>query len=435
MISNAIIGAGPAGLAAAREFVSANLPVLIIDSYLAPGGQYWRHRQGEKFPETGFTNLFQSPLATWRYETSIWQIEKLPDRFILHGISKGKSEAFEVKNLLIATGALERTLPIPGWTLPGVMTAGAMQSLAKNFALSPGTEIVIAGSGPFLFPVAKSLLSLRNPPKIVGLYEMRSNLRWWRNLLGLALNPAKIQEAFAFLVSLRKSKVKVHNRKRVVRVRKSELGLTVTIRDSRNHESEVNCDSIALSHGFIPDLTIASILKLQTRDRLGETTVKVDQNQGTSVPGVWAAGEITGIGGHELAMTEGVIAARSMINSSSGKTSTAFLIKLRKWRQQIFADGINRIYRLDDSWIDWSKEDVTVCRCEEVTREEILSSFLELGADSARTSKLFTRAGMGMCQGRICQRSVQDIAARFSSEKSATVRPIGGAVTLGELSD
>jgi hypothetical protein len=182
--------------------------------------------------------------------------------------------------------------------------------------------------------------------------------------------------------------------------------------------------------------------------RNSDAVVDVDENQRTSVIDVWAAGEVTGIGGHELSITEGRIAALNIVGVRSGVKLA--LTRWKRLRQRIFAGGLSRIFPIDSNWITWQEDSVVVCRCEEVTLKEIVDSVNHLGADSARSAKLFTRAGMGLCQGRFCQRNVQDVTERctkFSgvdgleertSVKDAnreTVRPIGGVVTLGELSD
>jgi NAD(P)H-nitrite reductase large subunit len=324
------------------------------------------------------------------------------------------------------------------------MTAGALQSLLKGNGVIPGKKILIAGSGPFLFPVAQSLHQAilkteAQDCEILGVLEARSLFRWWRNILGLIINPEKAVQALGYLFSLKKVGLKISSRRTIISIKQSgfhlkKIGLAKVPREKTAVlESEIECDVVAMSFGFTPDLTIPSILKLLTRQVLNEEVVAVDGNQRTSVPGVWAAGEITGIGGHDLAICEGEIAALNILGKSNSLKS--LIAKSNRARKKIFASGINRIYLPTSDWIDWSGEDVVVCRCEEVSRDEIINSFRELGADSVRTSKLFTRAGMGMCQGRLCHRNVQDIANRFAAGSSKINRPIGGAVTLGELSD
>ncbi|MFM8205766.1 MAG: FAD-dependent oxidoreductase [Actinomycetales bacterium] len=430
-----IIGAGPAGLSAAATFAKQAIKVSVIDQYQIPGGQYWRHKYGETFPAEEFEFLLSSPFVEWNLETSIWQIEQEKGHFLLHLRSAGKTTEMRTEKILVATGAIERSIPIPGWTLPGVITAGGLQSLVKGFDTSPGNSIVLGGSGPFLFPVVESLLDMNNPPTIKGVFEYRSNFRWWRNTLGLIINPEKAFAAIKFLLFLKRQKIRFETGVNISKIEATNSGLTIHLAKKKGSQSIIeNVEVAAISYGFTPDLTIPSILKLERKIVFGEESVKVDRNQRGSINDVWAAGEVTGIGGHELAISEGKIAALSML----GKSRSSTISKLNRFRQKVFASGLAKIYAPSKDWMDWSTEDFIICRCEEVKKSEIIDSFEKLGADSARTSKLFTRAGMGMCQGRICHRNVSDLAQRFSDKKtgiSPVSRPVGGAVTLGELSD
>lgn len=443
----AIVGSGPAGLAAARILAKYEVSIDVYDLYPRAGGQYWRHRKGESLSDRRFEDLANQTKISWFFDCNVWQIESEKDGYSIHATKDGKQISNKYDSLLVASGAVERSLPIPGWTLPGVMTAGALQALIKGQGVVPGNRIVIAGSGPFLFPVVETLqktLRLPNQSKaeIVGIFEARRLSRWWRNTHGLLLNPDKALEALRFLRYFRENKLKVNSGRVISKVQESKTKTAKEIQvKSLKREKIVKgatddyleCDLIAMSYGFTPDLTIPSILNLKTVNKFSDEIVWIDSNQRTSKLGVWAAGEITGIGGHELAIREGEIAALDIVGKSNSLASA--IRKIDRWRKRIFADGLARIYKVSDRWFDWSDEDVIVCRCEEVTRNEILRSFKELGADSVRTSKLFTRAGMGMCQGRLCHRNVQDMARLFGSENTKTNRPIGGAVTLGELSD
>lgn len=430
-----IIGAGPAGLSAAAIFARNEKRVLLIDQYQIPGGQYWRHKYGEKFPSEKFEFLIRSPFVEWHLQTTVWQIEQKDQSMVIHLRTAAGTTTIRAGKLLVATGAIERSIPIPGWTLPGVITAGGLQSLIKGHSTSPGNSIVLGGSGPFLFPVVESLLDMKNPPTIKGVFEYRSNFRWWRNTLGLILNPEKALAAIKFLLFLKRQKIRFETGVNIFKIEGTSSGLNIHLAKKRASQSIIeNVEVAAISYGFTPDLTIPSILKLEREIVFGEESVKVDSNQRGSVNNVWAAGEVTGIGGHELAITEGKIAALSML----GKSRSSTFSKINIFRQKVFASGLAKIYAPSRDWMDWSTEDFIICRCEEVKKSEIIDSFKKLGADSARTSKLFTRAGMGMCQGRICHRNVSDLAERFTEGKevlSPVSRPIGGAVTLGELSD
>ena len=430
-----IIGAGPAGLSAAAIFARNEKRVLLIDQYRIPGGQYWRHKYGEKFPSEKFEFLISSPFVEWHLQTTVWQIEQKDQSLAIYLRTAAGTSTSRAGKLLVATGAIERSIPIPGWTLPGVITAGGLQSLIKGHSTSPGNSIVLGGSGPFLFPVVESLLDMKNPPTIKGVFEYRSDFRWWRNTLGLILNPEKALAAIKFLLFLKRQKIRFETGVNISKIEGTSSGLNIHLAKKRASQSIIeNVEVAAISYGFTPDLTIPSILKLEREIVFGEESVKVDSNQRGSVNNVWAAGEVTGIGGHELAITEGKIAALSML----GKSRSSTISKINRFRQKVFASGLAKIYAPSRDWMDWSTEDFIICRCEEVKKSEIIDSFKKLGADSARTSKLFTRAGMGMCQGRICHRNVSDLAERFTEGKevlSPVSRPIGGAVTLGELSD
>ena len=433
-----IIGAGPAGLAAADVLVSAGREVTLIDQNHHVGGQYWRHKYGEEFPFRKYSYLVGHPSITWRLGTTVWQIQKSEAGFQIQLSSSGINQRLLSEVLIVATGAYERVLPTLGWTNPGCTTAGGLQSLAKGHGVVPGNKVVISGSGVFALPVAQTIAE--HPGiDIVGIIEARSLLRWWRNIPGLLLNPKKIIESLSYLKFLIKKKIPLMHKRVISEIKQDKNGVTSVVLGNSNGDAitEVKCDLVATTFGFVPDMTIPSILGLARKYKFDDVVVSVDGNQRTSIDGIYAAGEVTGIGGHELAMTEGSIAGLCITKQSGMKLIT---LKWRRMRQQIFADGLYRIYRIPKNWMSSLPREVVICRCEEVSLGEIADSIQELGADSARVAKLFTRAGMGLCQGRICQRNVADIAAALGKESKIdpnreTMRPIGGVVTLGELSD
>ncbi len=265
----AIVGAGPAGLAAARILSEHSVSVDVFDQYPRAGGQYWRHAKNELFPAESFRTTLTSSRLTWLFECSIWQIESEKSGYTIYAIQNGRTIERTYDALLIATGAIERPLPIPGWTLPGVMTAGALQSLIKGQGLIPGERIVIAGSGPFLFPVIESLQksiqqsSSSNPSsdiRIVGIFEARKLSRWLLNSVGLLLNPEKVIDAMRFLINLKREKLRVStgrvitsikdtNSKNVKRI--SVMPLKGEKVSNNATAQELDCDVIAISYGII----------------------------------------------------------------------------------------------------------------------------------------------------------------------------------------
>jgi hypothetical protein len=336
------------------------------------------------------------------------------------------------------------------------MTQGAVQALAKEHRVLAGKKIVLAGSGPFTYPVAQSLLKLiskdssGSKPEIVGVYEARSQWRMWPIALAMALNPLKIGEALGYLRLLKQSGVAMQRKKVITAAHRNSEGelkaVTVSAIDKNyvivpGSDEYIECDIAAISYGFTPDMTLAGILGLERKLVKGDAVVAVNTKQETSVANVWAAGEVTGVGGHDLAITEGLLAAMNIARTHNVRTNVIYrvIVMKRRIRQHLFAAATLKVFSVPGQWLSWNDNSTIICRCEEVTLGEISHSFQALGADSARTAKLFTRAGMGLCQGRVCHRNVRDVAALFSHEKSASTtdnnRPIGAVITLGELSD
>jgi hypothetical protein len=197
-------------------------------------------------------------------------------------------------------------------------------------------------------------------------------------------------------------------------------------------------DVVAVGWGFMPDLSLGGIAGCAQRvDTDGTAIFSVGGAQRSSVESVWIAGEATGIGGADLSLVEGEIAGLS----ASGQEIPTVL-RFNRMRKQIFANALKRSYPIRDGWQSWSEETTTICRCEEVKMGEIRESVTELGAEDSRTAKLFTRAGMGLCQGRICSRNVSEIVAGLThctvsdGERIASSnRPIANPISLGLLGD
>ncbi len=208
--------------------------------------------------------------------------------------------------------------------------------------------------------------------------------------------------------------------------------------ESKGKVAEIECDVVAAGWGFNPDVTLGGILGCNQKvDRDGSVIFSVDSEQRSSVLNVWIAGEATGIGGADLALAEGEIAARSALNKS-----IPLSLKFKRLRLQLFATALQRSYPVGNGWQGWIKPESKICRCEEVSHSEICQSVTELSAQDSRTSKLFTRAGMGLCQGRICSRNVSEIIAgkngcQVTDQEriSYSNRPIAAPISLGVLAD
>jgi D-hydroxyproline dehydrogenase subunit alpha len=439
----AIIGAGPAGLAAAKVAAERGAEVIVLDSAPRPGGQYWRHRnevQGYKSHRASsyFDSVLSSKNITYIQGAQVWSAIYSSDSITLNYLHNGVEKAITVEKLILTTGAYDRSIPFTGWELPGSMTPGAAQALLKGHGVIAGKKILVSGTGPFLLPVAVGLAEAG--AEVLGIVEAHSPLRWLRSPLALILNPQKALELFYYLGKIRKYSLKVYFGRAVIGFNGSTATLSKVRSnlESKGEISEIECDVVASGWGFNPDVTLGGILGCnQEVDRDGSVIFTVDSEQRSSVENIWIAGEATGIGGADLALAEGEIAALSALNGS-----IPFSLKFKRFRLQLFATALQRSYPVGNGWQSWIKPETKICRCEEVSHSEICQSVTELSAQDSRTSKLFTRAGMGLCQGRVCSRNVSEIIAEESGCKvldqeriSYSNRPIAAPISLGVLAD
>jgi NADPH-dependent 2,4-dienoyl-CoA reductase/sulfur reductase-like enzyme len=439
----AIIGAGPAGLAAAITAAENNEQVVVIDSAPRPGGQYWRHLTKVEGYKSGrsdkyFSALQENEKITYISGAQIWGAVHGENGITLNYLAAGIESSITAQKVILATGAHDRAIPFTGWERPGVMTPGAAQALLKGHNVIAGQRILITGTGPFLLPVAVGLAAAG--ADVAGIIEAHSPLRWLRSPLALLLNPQKSIELIYYIRKIAQYKLKVSFNRAVVAfdgeratIAKidSELGI-------KKKELEIDCDVIAAGWGFTPDVTLGGILGCkQVVDRDGTVIFEVDGNQRSSVANIWIAGEATGIGGADLALIEGRIAALSALG-----LAIPLGLRFARYRSQKFATALQVSYPVGNGWQGWLSQESKICRCEEVSLGEICASVSELSANDSRTSKLFTRAGMGMCQGRICSRNVSEIIA---SQTQCEVteqerigysnRPIAAPISLGALAD
>ena len=439
-----VIGAGPAGLAAAEAASRNGSEVALIDSASRLGGQYWRHResvQGYRSERAGvlFEKVLRAPSITYISEASVWSIERESELFRVNYLQGGNESSLTAEKLIIATGAYDRSLPFPGWDQPGSMTPGAAQALVKGQGVLPGKKVIVAGTGPFLLPVATGLAEAG--AEIVGLYDANSPLQWSLSPGALLLNLSKFAELVYYARLLRKYRI-TPRFKRVVSsfnhgtATISRINSDFSLKETGSESHKV--DVVAVGWGFLPDVTLGGIVGCQQRvDSDGTTIFSVDADQRSSQKNVWIAGEATGIGGADLSLLEGEIAGLS----ASGQSIPTSL-RSSRYRKQLFANALKKTYPIRDHWQSWPQGSTTICRCEEVKLSEISESVSELGAEDSRTAKLFTRAGMGLCQGRICSRNVSEIVAGLthcvvSNEEriASSNRPIATPISLGQLGD
>lgn len=452
-----IIGAGPAGLSASLAAAAAGAPVLLIDSNPRLGGQYWRmsaddfqDQHNQHFDlDTGLLLInavkARKEIEVWS-GSQIWNATNKDGKNTLRVIYQGKERIVNTENLILCTGAYDRTLPFPGWDIPGVMTPGGVQSLLKGHGVLAGRRVVVAGSGPFLLPVAAGVIKAGG--SVVALLEANKSRRWLTSFFVLLENISKIKEAFYYIKTISEAKVRARFGQAVIAAHAASNGELESVdiaKIDRNFRikkvQNIKCDVAAIGWGFTADTSLAGSLgcnQLVAKD--DGVVVWVDGEQQTSIPGVFAAGEITGIGGSDLSMAEGVIAGISAAKFVGCNVEVLKAHRKRRAKRQRFANALIRAYPIKPGWKSWLRDETIICRCEEVCLSDLKHSINELGATDSRTAKLLTRCGMGLCQGRICGRFVVDLVANElnlsptdTDRISAVNRPIITPIPLGVL--
>ncbi len=383
-----IVGAGPAGLAAARAAATSGMTIAIVDDHPRAGGQIWRQGPGGAMPETlreTLSDLVGRPNVTVYSGTKVTALAEPRVLIVESSVGEGLSISFE--QLIIAAGARERLLPFEGWTLPGVTGAGALQALIKGGMPVRGERVVLAGSGPLL--IASQATARAAGAQVIAVVEQAP----WRALLqfgfSLGLTPSKAWQA----MRLTQGFAGMHYWADSIVTQALGSGrveAAVIARGAR--EVTIECDRIACGYGLVPNVSLAQMMGCAVE----QGAIEVDNAQRTSVPGVWAAGECTGIGGMELARAEGEIAGRA----ASGLPAPAHLIReLGRWRR--FARRVERSFALGARARAWPTAETILCRCEDV-------AFGDVSAHKTwREAKLHTRCAMGPCQGRVCGAAVE----------------------------
>lgn len=449
-----VLGAGPAGLSAAVAARSAGAEVVLLDSEVTTGGQFWRHAPGvdprhrlqHAWPE--YVRLGERlagvEIVT---EAHVWNVEPVDGGVRIHsviGLIDGAGRPTRVDEadaFVLAPGAHDRALPFPGWDLPGVTTAGAAQAIAKRDGAALGHRTVVAGTGPFLLPVALSLCE--SGAEVVEIDEANAAggiLRTWgAHPEGWAGASTKARELVQYAALLARRRIPYRVGRTVVRAQGDERVEQVVTAELRpdwtivpGSQRTVPADSVCVGYGFVPRLeTLVAAGCRLTSDRF----VEVDDVQLTSVPGVFAAGEVTGIGGADLARAEGTIAgltaACGSLDGPVGRRALRSRARLRR-----FAAVLEDAFGIRPGWTTWLDDDTPVCRCEETSCGALRrASDADPGA-GLRSLKLMTRAGLGACQARTCGRNVEELLASWGHATSDTVtdrRPLSSPIRLGEL--
>jgi D-hydroxyproline dehydrogenase subunit alpha len=363
----AIVGAGPAGIFAARA-AARKAQVLVLDDNISPGGQIWRR------------NPFLTTLpGSVTLKTGVRVLGPWQERSVLLETPDGPI-VLEYDRLILATGARELFLPFKGWTLPNVTGAGALQALIKEGWNIRGKRIVIAGTGPLLLAVAS--LARKQGGKVLGILEQAPAKQVLAFACQTALHPSKAAQA----INLGSGAFAIYRTNSFVVEAIGKDRLAAVAYQIGEKKYQVDCDIAAVGYGLIPNNELAAVLGCETRDGY----VVVDNEQRTTVPNLFAAGEVTGIGGVEKSMIEGEIAG---LCSTGQPADHCWRRRDRTWQ---FVKLLEKSFRLSPALKNLVTDDTILCRCEDVNFGEVNRY------QNWRLAKLQRRIGMGPCQGRVC---------------------------------
>lgn len=442
-----VIGAGPAGLAAATVCARAGLAIILFDEQPAPGGQIYRAITttpvsrdtvlGADYWAGG--ELAQKFLASGAHYVpgaTVWNLTR--EREI--GISvAGSARLLAAERVILATGALERPFPIPGWTLPGVMTAGAGQILLKSSGLVPDGRTVIAGCGPLLWLIAWQYLNAGARIDAILQTAADDRLGAWRRAAAFATSPY-FRKGLRMMLAVRR-RVRVVANVTALRAEGTDRVEAVSYRTGRGAERWLPVDNLFLHQGVVPNVNLAMAAGVEHRwdDVQLCFSPVLDADGGSSIPGIAIAGDGAGIAGAEAAQARGMLAGLAAVGALRpdspvlAETDAARAQLARFTRGRAFLDN----YYKPAAQFRRPGRDTVVCRCEEVTAGQIIDT-LALGCTGPNQMKAFLRCGMGPCQGRECGLTVTELIAQARGVGPQKVgyyrlRPPVKPITLGEL--
>lgn len=429
-----ILGSGPAGLSAAIEAAKAGATATLVDENLKPGGQIYRQftegyhvadsKSLGKDYDRGRRLLAEfdsvSDRVQFLQETLAWGIFQDQEIALQRGES---SYSARYQKLIISIGAYDRPVPFPGWTLPGVFTAGGAQRMVKIQRVLPGEKMLLVGTGPLQLALANQITDAGG--RVEAIVEA-GRIENWRGLLTGSWGQWQLLgDALAYLWGIRKAGIPMHRGYIIQEVRGDGQVEEAVVaeadaewRAKPGTQRTFQVDTVCVGYGFVPSVELTRLAKCEHRyePRMGGWLPVRNNDMETSVPGVYAAGDCTGIAGSLVAVEEGRIAGIAAARSLGYLSAAEAERRMQPSRKSLA--GLQRLRRALDEismprpgLFELARDETIVCRCEELTLADIKAAIAE-GATDMNEIKRMTRMGMGHCQGRMCGPALQEIIAR-----------------------
>jgi len=429
-----IIGGGPGGLSAAIAAAKAGVKVLVIDENFQPGGQIYRQlpatfqamdpaRLGVDYVD-GRSLLkkvhdLSDAITIWN-DALVWSVFESNQLAIARG---SELVLLDAKAIVVATGATERPLPVPGWTLPGVMTAGGAQLLLKSQRVRPGRRVLLAGSGPLQLVVANQMLDAGMD--VVAVAESNTTAGAWRFLPDLMHQPGLMIRGLKYIYRLKRAGVQIlrsHVLQRLQGDQEVEQAFLGKV-DSRcrpisGETKRFDVDTVCIGYGLLPTTWVTSMLGCTHfyDPVIGGWIPRFNQNMQTDQPGVFVAGDGAGIAGVLVAKMEGTLAGLyAAVHAGSISEDKAEQAARPVWKKLAgmgkFRRAMDRMYRIYPDLYANITDDTIVCRCEGITAGEIRKAIRQ-GTMNLNDIKKRTRSGMGYCQGTNCLPTIAVMLAR-----------------------
>ena len=450
-----IVGAGPAGTRAAEALVRAGLRPVVIDEGDRSGGQIYR-RQPQNFRRS-YAALYGTEAGKakasheafdglsghidYRPQTLAWAIR---DNRI-HIQRAETSEALNFDALIIASGATDRIMPLPGWTRPGCFSLGAAQISLKAQACAIGRRVVFMGTGPLLYLVAYQYMKAGATP--LAVLDTTPFSTQIKGLPGMTARPLQLLKGMRLVGALLAGGARIE--RGIVPLEiigDAESGVTgIRYRNGSGEETRLACDAVGMGYHLRAESQLADLAgcRFSFHPPIRQWLPDVDDMGRSSVPNVYLAGDGVRILGADGAEASGRLAAFALLEDQGLKPPRAEIGRCRKQLRTArrFAQGMARAFPWPHQLAQTLADDTIICRCEVVTAGELRASVTGKGATEVNRSKAFSRAGMGRCQGRFCGQAGQEIVAAASGlpvesagrlRGQAPVKPLPLAIVRGD---